>query len=302
MLAVFGRETAHPPTLIESEAALKKTHQPVLQDEERDKEERLCGSIIGAAFESAKPTIRHQQMVGKGSGFLYESSPYCSYAERAGVHVLFSGEVSDWPGVNAVSAAHDAFVRNEPPLEANDAHWLLDFYATFNPESSSSSSGAANAEDARQEAEDTAQRALECLSQVKGSFAFVIYDSLHHRVLAARDSEGVQPLYWGCTDEGQLLFGSYAADLKDCNPTATLFPAGTLFASERHMVAYSPGEYGWVIVDDDYPGQLLSFIRGEKAHTWRGVKAIPRVTSKGVVCGAVYKVASAADVRSGSVA
>ena len=45
------------------------------------------------------------------------------------------------------------------------------------------------------------QRALDCLSSIKGSFAFIIYDSVHHRVLAARDSGGAQPMYWGATGE-----------------------------------------------------------------------------------------------------
>lgn len=34
---------------------------------------------------------------------------------------------------------------------------------------------------------------------LQGSFAFVLYDSLTKRVWAARDAEGVQPLYWGAT-------------------------------------------------------------------------------------------------------
>ncbi|GLI67982.1 hypothetical protein VaNZ11_012193 [Volvox africanus] len=286
MLAVFGRETAHPPTLIESEEALKKTHQPVLADEERTAEEELCAKLVEAVFTAAKPSLRQKKLLGKGSGMLWEASPYCSYAVRDGVHVLFTGEVSEWPGgVNAVSAAHDAFVRNVPPLEENDAHWLLDFYSTFGKPTGDS----------------TAAHALECMGQIKGSFAFVIYDSVHHRVLAARDPEGSQPLYWGCTDAGQLLFGSVADDLEGCNPTAAPFPAGTLFASERHTVAYSPGDYGWVIVDDDYPGLIMSFMKAAKEGDggFRNVKAIPRVTSKGVVCGAVYKVASVPNLDGG---
>ncbi|KXZ55665.1 hypothetical protein GPECTOR_2g1215 [Gonium pectorale] len=261
MLAIFGRETAHPPTLIESEEALKRSAQPLLSDEEKQAEEALCTRLIDAAYDAAKPSTRHKQLLGKGSGYLWEASPYCSYAERDGVHVMFTGEVSEWPGgVNAVSAAHDAFVRNEPPLEENDAHWLLDFYGTFGKPSSDSST----------------ERALECMAQIKGSFAFVIYDSVHHRVLAARDSEGVQPLYWGCTDSGQLMFGSVPQDLEGCNPTAAPFPAGTLFASERHTVAYSPGDYGWVIVDDDYPGLIMSFIKATKqGDAWRNVKVHP---------------------------
>lgn len=43
-----------------------------------------------------------------------------------------------------------AFIRNEPPLEQNDAHWLLDFYTSFMSCNS----------------QDTTDRALECLSKV----------------------------------------------------------------------------------------------------------------------------------------
>lgn len=100
----------------------------------------------------------------------------------AGVHVLFAGEVGAWPGVNAVAAAHDAFMRGAPPPEASDAAWLLDFYSSF-------FTGGAIEEDAD-------MRALESLGRVAGSFAFVIFDEQQRRVFAARDAEGAQPLYW----------------------------------------------------------------------------------------------------------
>ena len=77
----------------------------------------------------------------------------------------------------------------------------------------------------------------------------------------------------GATHEGQLLLGSHIEDLDGCDPTATAFPGGTLFASERHTLAYLPGERGWVISDDgDYPGRLFSFVRGADGEHWRGVK------------------------------
>lgn len=41
--------------------------------------------------------------------------------------------------------------------------------------------------------------------------------------------------------------------------------------SERHTVAYNPGEWGWVIEDNDYPGVVYSFLRSDPKH-WRGVK------------------------------
>lgn len=38
-------------------------------------------------------------------------------------------------------------------------------------------------------------------------------------------------------------------------------------------MAYSPGAYGWVIVDDDFPGLIMSFQRTkEGAEGWRNVK------------------------------
>jgi asparagine synthetase B (glutamine-hydrolysing) len=169
-------------------------------------------------------------------------------------------------------------VRNDPPVEVNDAHWLLDFYSSFPEES---------------DKDDHTERALQCLSQIQGSFAFVIYDAARRRVLASRDSNGSQPLFWGASPDGQLLFGSCLEDLSTCTPSATSFPAGILFASERTLSAYNPGDKGWVIEDEDFPGQLLSFLKSDPTH-WRGVKVIPRITSKGILCGAVYKVASRA--------
>lgn len=46
-------------------------------------------------------------VLGHGNGFSFEASPYCSYATREGVHVVLAGEVSHWPGISAVEAAHD---------------------------------------------------------------------------------------------------------------------------------------------------------------------------------------------------
>ncbi len=60
--------------------------------------------------------------------------------------------------------------------------------------------------------------------------------------------------------------------------------AGTLFASEHHTLAFSPGERGWVIPsEEDWPGQLFSFIRDGDA--WRDVRVrfgeVARVGNKG---------------------
>ncbi len=47
------------------------------------------------------------QLLGHGNGYTFEATPFCSVASRDGVHVLFAGEVSKWPGVDVVSVAHD---------------------------------------------------------------------------------------------------------------------------------------------------------------------------------------------------
>lgn len=49
------------------------------------------------------------------------------------------------------------------------------------------------------------------LPLLQGSFAFVLFDSLTKRVWAARDAEGVQPLFWGVTGECRLELCSLAA-------------------------------------------------------------------------------------------
>ena len=60
-----------------------------------------CKAIL-----DAHPT-RQTVLPGKGSGFGFDKNPYCSYATKNGVHIVFTGEVSEWPGINAVTAAHD---------------------------------------------------------------------------------------------------------------------------------------------------------------------------------------------------
>ena len=46
-----------------------------------------------------------------------------------------------------------------------------------------------------------------CVERLLGDFAFVIYDRIHHRVLAARDPMGMRPLYYR-SEPKRFLFGS----------------------------------------------------------------------------------------------
>jgi hypothetical protein len=62
---------------------------------------------LKVAYEHIKPEARKLQLLGHGNGFSFEATPFCSYANREGIHVVLAGEVSEWPGISAVAAAHD---------------------------------------------------------------------------------------------------------------------------------------------------------------------------------------------------
>ncbi|GFH11025.1 glutamine amidotransferase type-2 domain-containing protein, partial [Haematococcus lacustris] len=76
-----------------------------------------------------------------------------------------------------------AFLQNRTPAEADDAHWLLDFYNTFTDPDLDQEEGLRG--------ESLMNQALECLSHIKGSFAFVIYDSMRHRAIPRITSQGM---------------------------------------------------------------------------------------------------------------
>ena len=71
-----------------------------------------CKEKLERAYSHSKPNSRKLTPLGHGNGFTFEASPFCSYAHKEGVHVLFAGEVSQWPGINAVDAAHDGECRS----------------------------------------------------------------------------------------------------------------------------------------------------------------------------------------------
>jgi hypothetical protein len=62
---------------------------------------------LQVAYEHSRPEARKLELLSHGNGFSFEASPFCSYAHREGVHVVLAGEVSEWPGISAVAAAHD---------------------------------------------------------------------------------------------------------------------------------------------------------------------------------------------------
>lgn len=267
MLAIFDWDTARAPKGLESRKSLSHHHAGLKTEAERRHSEELCHELLQNALKQhdLKP-----QPLSSGNGFAFEGGPHCNYSVRDGVHALFSGEVTEWPRFDLVPDGHP-----DAPAPQKEAQWLLDFYSSLDVLFDTDS-------------------ILNCLSQLQGKFAFVLYDERRNRVTAARDKLGSEPLFWGVTDEGQLMLGTLASDLTACEPSAVAFPAGTLYVSQGDTVAVNPGEMGWVIEGQHWPGNLSSFVKG--ASNWRTVKEIPRVKSNGTLSGAVYRVDSERDL------
>ena len=65
------------------------------------------------------------------------------------------------------------------------------------------------------DAADMEQQLMAGLAVLTGGFAFVLHDRSRHRVVAARDRAGQQPLLWGMTADAALVFSSSTASAID---------------------------------------------------------------------------------------
>ncbi|XP_065862129.1 stem-specific protein TSJT1-like [Euphorbia lathyris] len=103
------------------------------------------------------------------------------------------------------------------------------------------------------------------VKDLEGSFAFVIYDSKPGNVFVALGSDGGVKLFWGIAADGSVVI----CDDKDvvkasCAKSYAPFPPGFMFHSE---------------------GGLMSF-----EHPMNKIRAMQRIDSEGVICGANFKV------------
>mmetsp|Transcript_4452 Transcript_4452/g.14429 ORF Transcript_4452/g.14429 Transcript_4452/m.14429 type:complete len:317 (-) Transcript_4452:82-1032(-) len=243
------------------------------------REQVMCKRRLDRMKGAAAHEVREVLLQG-GNGFastVVEDFESGSFYTDDGITVCLSGSITKWDpsadhGVwDPVCDAHDAFLRNENP--ENDAERLLRLYHLL---VDSMDRGTALA------------RVISALGMLSGHFAFVIYDHGRGTVLAARDGNGTNPLYWGSTDTEVLLISNRLDLLEDCDPTATEFPAGCVFISQGGVEAYEPGEHGFLMGHTcPFPGKLFSYIN-PRHH----VHGVPRITSKGVLNGMVYRVDS----------
>ena len=103
------------------------------------------------------------------------------------------------------------------------------------------------------------------VKDLSGSFAFVVFDNKSGAVFAALSTDGEVPLYWGIAADGSVVICDEREIVKGgCGKSYAPFPVGCMFHSE---------------------GGLKSF-----EHPMNRLKAMPRVDSEGVMCGATFKV------------
>ncbi|CAN8273673.1 unnamed protein product [Cochlearia groenlandica] len=103
------------------------------------------------------------------------------------------------------------------------------------------------------------------VKDLDGSFAFVVYDSKAGSVFTALGSDGSVKLFWGIASDGSVVISDDLDVIKEgCAKSFAPFPTGCMFHSE---------------------GGLMSF-----EHPMNKIKAMPRIDSEGVLCGANFKV------------
>lgn len=98
LFAIFDNDTARAPVGMESANAFLNQHEGLKTELERRKSEELCKKMIDQSTEQHRSPKLKSRELGSGNGFSFEKSPFCSHSHKHGVHVLFAGEVSKWPG------------------------------------------------------------------------------------------------------------------------------------------------------------------------------------------------------------
>eukprot|EP00928_Gymnodinium_smaydae_P016611 TRINITY_DN16259_c0_g1_i3.p1 TRINITY_DN16259_c0_g1~~TRINITY_DN16259_c0_g1_i3.p1 ORF type:complete len:250 (+),score=10.64 TRINITY_DN16259_c0_g1_i3:80-829(+) len=100
---------------------------------------------------------------------------------------------------------------------------------------------------------------------LSGKFDFVLYDSTSQALFTAVDADGSVPFFWGTAADGCLVLSDEPNVLKEgCGKSFAPFPRGCFFSTS---------------------GGLQSF-----EHPLHKLMPMPRVDSKGQMCGANFKV------------
>ncbi|EPS73868.1 hypothetical protein M569_00887 [Genlisea aurea] len=103
------------------------------------------------------------------------------------------------------------------------------------------------------------------LQDLDGSFAFVVYDHKSGTAFAAVGGNGEVNLLWGITGDGCVMISDDTSLIKaSCGKSFAPFPAGCMYHTESGLISFE--------------------------HPRNAMKAMPRVDSKGAICGSNFAV------------
>ncbi|KAK8607939.1 hypothetical protein V6N13_023383 [Hibiscus sabdariffa] len=106
--------------------------------------------------------------------------------------------------------------------------------------------------------------AHQVLKDLEGSYGFVVYDSKAGSVFAALGSDERVKLHWGVAADGSVVVSDDLMLIKEsCAKSFAPFPAVCMFHSEQGLMSFE--------------------------HPRSKMKAMPRIDSEGVMCGADFK-------------
>ncbi|CAI9087491.1 OLC1v1021567C1 [Oldenlandia corymbosa var. corymbosa] len=107
--------------------------------------------------------------------------------------------------------------------------------------------------------------AHQVLKDLEGCFGFVIYDNKAGTVFVALGADEAIKFYWGISANGTVMISDNVNLVKaSCAKSFAPFPAGCMYHSERGLMSFE--------------------------HPMNKMKAMPRVDSEGIMCGATFKV------------
>ncbi|KAL9257492.1 Stem-specific protein TSJT1-like protein [Drosera capensis] len=111
------------------------------------------------------------------------------------------------------------------------------------------------------------------LKDLEGSFGFVIYDRNAGSVFAALGADQRVQMFWGVAADGSAVISDNLDVIKtSCAKSFAPFPPGCMFHSEVGLKSYE--------------------------HPRNKLKAMPRIDSEGVMCGANFKVDASSKTNS----
>jgi asparagine synthase (glutamine-hydrolysing) len=107
----------------------------------------------------------------------------------------------------------------------------------------------------------------DCATHLNGQFAFVIWDSVDRKALAARDRMGEKPLYWAQTSDGEVIF---ASEIKSLLASGLIRPKIDRLAIDAYLgLSYIPPDRTvYSNVHTLSPGSAMTWANGQ-LRSWR---------------------------------